>query len=108
LSFFSPAFFAMLSPVWSLLGNDTILILECVINESPISLPLPVITDRNLSGSPAYTKASAKRSALTGVSVAGLTIIALPDAIAGPILCATRLSGSLNGVIAAIIPIGNL
>src|SRR5699024_8461487 len=65
LSFFSPAFFAMLSPVFSPPVNDTILILGCVINVSPISLPLPVITDRILSGSPASTKASAKRSALT-------------------------------------------
>src|SRR5699024_12266114 len=49
LSFFSPAFFAMLSPVSSPPVNDTILILGCVINVSPISLPLPVITDRILS-----------------------------------------------------------
>ena len=30
----------------------------------------------------------------------------LPPAMAGPILCATRLSGSLNGVIATITPMG--
>jgi len=45
-------------------------------------------------------------SAERGVTVAGFTTTAFPAAIAGPTLCATRFSGSLNGVIAATIPMG--
>ncbi len=36
----------------------------------------------------------------------GLRTIELPEAIAGASLCAARLSGKLNGLIAAIGPIG--
>lgn len=39
-----------------------------------------------------------------GVSADGLRITAFPPAIAGPILCATRLRGSLKGVMAAMMP----
>ena len=42
-----------------------------------------------------------------GVTVAGFSTTELPPAIAGPTLCATRFNGSLNGVIAAMIPMGN-
>ena len=45
-------------------------------------------------------------SADSGVTVAGLRMTALPPAIAGPSLWATRLSGSLKGVMASTTPIG--
>src|SRR5699024_3775703 len=104
--FFNPAFFAIDSPVSSPPVNETILTDGCVTNTSPISLPFPVITDNTFSGNPAWSKASANNNALNGVNVAGFTIIAFPDAIAGPILWATKFNGSLNGVIAATMPIG--
>ena len=45
-------------------------------------------------------------SADSGVTVAGLRITVLPPAMAGPSLWATRLRGSLNGVMASTTPIG--
>ena len=43
---------------------------------------------------------------MSGVAEAGLRITALPAANAGAILCATVLSGELNGVIATTTPSG--
>ena len=40
------------------------------------------------------------------MAVAGLSTTAQPAASAGAILCATRLSGKLNGLIAPTTPIG--
>jgi hypothetical protein len=47
-------------------------------------------------------------SALSGVSLAGLCTIVLPAMSAGAILLLERMSGKLNGVIAATTPIGSL
>ena len=49
---------------------------------------------------PASSSTSASLHAVSGVAEAGLRITALPAANAGAILCATVLSGELNGVIA--------
>ncbi len=46
-------------------------------------------------------------SAESGVWLAGLRTTAQPAASEGAILCATRLSGKLNGLIAPTIPIGS-
>ena len=49
---------------------------------------------------------SAIASITSGSLDGGLRTIGLPEAIAGDSLCAARLSGKLNGLIAAIGPIG--
>src|SRR5882724_2844247 len=60
------------------------------------------------AGHPASSIIRASRKAVNGVCGAGLRTIVQPAAIAGASLCATRLIGKLNGVIAAIGPSGNL
>jgi hypothetical protein len=54
---------------------------------------------------PASAITSASASAVS-VFVAGLRTMVFPAAIAGPSLCRGRLRGKLNGVIAAMGPIG--
>ena len=49
---------------------------------------------------------SASLFAVCGVLLEGLTITALPAAMAGAILCATVFAGALNGVIAHTTPSG--
>ena len=61
----------------------------------------------DFGGSPASTRASVSSWADRGVRAEGLRITAFPPAMAGPILCATRLRGSLKGVIAAMMPSGS-
>ena len=58
------------------------------------------------SGTPAASMISATLSMTSGSLDGGLRTIGLPDAMAGATLCAARLSGKLNGLIAAIGPIG--
>ena len=74
---------------------------------SPISLAGPTRTFSQPGGSPASCSSSARVSAESGVWLAGLRTTAQPAASAGAILCATRLSGKLNGLIAPTIPIGS-
>ena len=57
-------------------------------------------------GTPASSNNSTRASPLNGVRSEGLSTTPLPAIRAGPSLCATRFSGSLNGVIAATIPTG--
>ena len=59
------------------------------------------------SGSPASVSSWAIRSAVSGVSSAGLWTTVLPATRAGAILVVDRISGKLNGVIAATTPIGS-
>ena len=59
------------------------------------------------AGTPAASMISATASITSGSLDGGLRTIGLPDAIAGASLCAARFSGKLNGLIAAIGPIGN-
>ena len=57
-------------------------------------------------GNPASRRISVSLSAESGVSDAGLTMTVLPAANAGPTLWQTRLSGKLNGAMAATTPQG--
>src|SRR5699024_12730500 len=107
LIFFKPTSLAISSPVSNPPVNETNRIAGWVTNMSPISPPLPVTTCNIFFGKPAASNASANNIALTGVSEAGLTIIGLPEAIAGPILWVTKFNGALHGVIAATVEIGN-
>ncbi len=66
----------------------------------------PASTLSQPGGRPASCSSSARRSAESGVCEAGLSTTAHPAARAGAILCATRLSGKLNGLIAPTTPIG--
>ena len=58
------------------------------------------------AGTPAASMISATVSIVSGSLDGGLRTIGLPAAIAGESLWAARLSGKLNGLIAAIGPIG--
>ncbi len=61
----------------------------------------------SIAGGRSVSENSAPRcSADSGVAGAGLTTIGQPAAIAGPILCATRFSGKLNGEIPSTGPRG--
>ena len=57
-------------------------------------------------GTPASSNSWTKASPVSGVRPEGLSTTPLPPISAGPSLCATRFSGSLNGVMAATIPTG--
>ena len=63
--------------------------------------------DTEPAGTPAASMISATVSIMSGSLDGGLRTIGLPDAIAGASLCAARFSGKLNGLMAAIGPIGN-
>ena len=58
------------------------------------------------AGAPAASMISATASIVRGSADGGLRTIGFPEAMAGAILCAARLSGKLNGLIPAIGPIG--
>ena len=58
------------------------------------------------AGRPASTRNWHRRAAVTGVEVAGFSTTLFPAANAGPTLCATVLSGELNGVMAQTTPTG--
>ena len=73
----------------------------------PTEPPLPVTTLRCPLGSPhSSSSSSASAIAESGVCDAGFSTTGQPAAIAGASLCATRLSGKLNGLIAPTTPIG--
>ena len=74
---------------------------------SPISAAGPQTTLSQPGGRPASVSSSARKSDESGVWLAGLSTTAQPAASAGAILCATRLSGKLNGEIAPTTPIGS-
>ena len=66
----------------------------------------PVTMLSHPGGSPASAMVSASSPADSGVRSDGLSTTAQPAARAGATLCSTRLSGKLNGVIAATTPNG--
>ena len=74
---------------------------------SPSSEAGPTTTLSQPGGRPASVASSARRSAESGVCEAGLRTTAQPAASAGASLCATRLSGKLNGEIAPTTPTGS-
>ena len=73
----------------------------------PTAEPGPGMTESQPSGRPASWRTRASFRAEIGVCPAGLRTIALPAAIAGPSLWATRLSGKLKGLIAADDAVGH-
>ena len=77
---------------------------SCLTIASPTSEPEPLTTCSQFSGRPASSRISASLIAEIGVWPAGLSTTALPAAIAGPSLWATRLSGKLKGLIAPTTP----
>ncbi len=77
-----------------------------VTRASPTTLPAPVTMFTAPAGTPASSKSRPKCSAVSGVGVGGLTTRVLPAARAGATLCASRLSGKLNGEMAATGPRG--
>ena len=104
--FFNPAVFVIASPVVIPPVKETIRILLADTNSLP-TLASPTTTEIICLFNPARAKASTSLIADSGVSSEGFKIIEFPAATAGPNLCATRLRGSLNGVIANIIPRGS-
>ena len=73
----------------------------------PHSRPGPATTSRTPSGSPASSASSAKRSAVSGVSSAGLRTTVLPAASAGPIFQEAIVSGKFQGVMSPTTPSGS-
>src|ERR1035437_10465693 len=67
----------------------------------------PVTRLSRTEGSPLAAKPSTSILATRGALSDGLNTTAHPAAIAGPILCTTRLSEKLNGVMAATMPRGS-
>ena len=80
------------------------LVSSCSTIALPTSEPGPGMTLSQPSGRPASLRIAASFRAEIGVWPAGLRTIALPAAIAGPSLWATRLSGKLKGLIAPTTP----
>jgi len=79
----------------------------CLSSASPATDPVPVTTLTTPSGTPARCSSVAMNSADSGVSSAGLCTTTLPAASAGAIFELDRMSGKLNGVIAATTPSGS-
>ncbi|MCY1240675.1 hypothetical protein D9M72_535310 [compost metagenome] len=93
-SFFSPADRVIASPVVKPPVKETIRTSLADTMSRPRSAP-PIATVTIPSGRPASASASTSLSAESGVSSEGFNTTALPPAIAGPSLWATRFSGSL-------------
>ena len=74
---------------------------------SPTAGPLPVTTLRTPAGMPASKASSARRSAVSEVSSAGLTMTEQPAASAGPIFHAIISSGKFHGSTQPTTPIGS-
>ncbi len=101
-----PACCRMCAPTGGLPVKETFAGTGCRTSASPVPGPSPCTSSSTPSGSPASRRQSAIRTAVSGVSSAGLSTTVLPAASAGATLCATRLSGKLNGVIADTTPSG--
>ncbi len=74
---------------------------------SPTSEPPPGSTLKTPEGMPASIASSATRSAVKVVSLAGLTMIELPAASAGPIFQASISSGKFQGRTKPTTPTGS-
>ena len=79
----------------------------CSTRRWPHSRPGPATTLTTPSGSPASSASSAKRSAVSGVSSAGLSTTVLPAASAGPIFHEAIVSGKFHGVMSPTTPSGS-
>ena len=105
--FLAPAARATASPVAYPPVNDTMSTSGWLTSAAPTVAPRPGSTASRPAGTPASSRSSTKASAVNGVCSAGLRTTAFPPIRAGASLCATRLSGSLKGVIAPITPTGS-
>ena len=79
----------------------------CSTRRWPQVRPGPTTTFSTPSGSPAAAAISAKRSAVSGVSSAGLSTTVLPAASAGPSFHAAIVSGKFQGTISPTTPSGS-
>ena len=73
----------------------------------PAREPGPATTLTTPSGRPASSAIRAKRSAVSGVSSAGLSTTVLPAASAGASFQAAIVSGKFHGMISATTPSGS-
>ena len=78
------------------------------VSSLPIALALPVMTLNTPFGIPARSASSARASALSGVSEAGLQTTVQPTAKAGATLRVIIAHGKFHGVMAATTPTGCL
>ena len=74
---------------------------------APAVSPKPVTTFTTPSGTPASATRPARRSAVSGVCSAGLSITVLPVVSAGPSFHAAISSGKFHGMICAQTPTGS-
>ena len=79
----------------------------CSTSRAPHSEPGPATTLTTPSGIPASAAISAKRSAVSGVSSAGLSTTVLPAASAGASFHAAMTSGKFHGVMSPTTPRGS-
>jgi hypothetical protein len=79
----------------------------CSTSRRPHSRPGPATTSTTPSGMPASSAICAKRSAVSGVSSAGLRTTVLPAARAGASFQAAIVSGKFQGVMSPTTPSGS-
>src|SRR5512134_3094430 len=104
VTFFSPAFRMIASPTGGEPVNETLATRGSTVSHSPTVPPDPTTTWNAPGGTPASSRISARRMAVSGVVEAGFSTIVF--ASAGPTLWATRFRGKLNGVMADTTPRG--
>src|SRR5262245_23664386 len=105
-TFLRAAFAAIAQPTAAEPVNVIYATSSWVASASPTTEPEPVTTFSHPAGTPSPFSNSASSSDDTGVCDAGFSTTGQPAAIAGASLCTTRLSGKLNGEIAASTPMG--
>src|SRR5258707_15601285 len=88
--------------------NDTALTAGWLMISSPQSEPEPMIRFSTPGGMPASSKSSTMRTAVAGVSEAGLNTTALPATSAGAIFQTGIATGKFQGVTQATTPKGCL
>jgi hypothetical protein len=104
---FAPAWIGRLSPTSRLPVKVSICTSGCAAKRVPQLLTLAREDAQRFGGMPARYSSSPSRSTVSGASVDGLRITALPAAIAGAVFCAACASGRLNAKIDATTPIGS-
>ena len=87
--------------------NTTFATSGCVTNLSPTIEPLPVSTWKTPSGRPASRPSSARRTAVSGVSSAGLSTTVLPAARAGAKPQPAMGMGKFHGTMTPTTPRGS-
>ncbi|MCY1275096.1 hypothetical protein D9M70_237290 [compost metagenome] len=87
--------------------KDTLLISGCEARALPTVLPPPVMTLNTPAGMPASKASSARRRAVSGVSLAGLMTTVQPQARAGISFQVVIISGKFHGTMPATTPTGS-